>query len=66
MNTKRYDVRGELLQPFKWLDKAKLSLTFADYYHDERDPGNPQTQSNPKSSERSPTVDKIVKMPFSK
>ncbi|WGE57580.1 TonB-dependent receptor [Actinobacillus equuli] len=58
MNTKRYDVRGELLQPFKWLDKAKLSLTFADYYHDERDPGNPQTQSNPKSSERSPTVDK--------
>ena len=49
MNTKRYDVRGELIQPFKWLDKAKLSLTLADYYHDQRDPGNPQRKSNLKS-----------------
>ncbi|MDO4223717.1 MAG: TonB-dependent receptor [Acinetobacter sp.] len=42
MKSDRYDVRGEWREPFKGLDKIKLSLTHADYYHDERDPGNPE------------------------
>ena len=41
MTSDRYDVRGELREPLKGIDKVKLSLTYADYYHDEKDPGNP-------------------------
>lgn len=42
MTSDRYDVRGELRDPIKGIDKVKLSLTHADYYHDEKDPGNPE------------------------
>ncbi|TWV83969.1 TonB-dependent receptor [Moraxella sp. VT-16-12] len=58
MKTDRYDVRGELNYPIKGLDKIKLSLTYADYYHDEKDPGNVQDPNNKKSAERDTTVDK--------
>lgn len=39
MQSKRYDVRGEWQQPFAGMDKLKLSLAYADYYHDERADG---------------------------
>ncbi|MDO4434489.1 MAG: TonB-dependent receptor [Alysiella sp.] len=39
MISKRYDVRGEWRNPFKGVDKFKLSLAWADYYHDEKDDG---------------------------
>ncbi|WP_372762282.1 TonB-dependent receptor domain-containing protein [Pseudoalteromonas sp.] len=42
MTSDRYDVRGELKQPIQGIDKVKLSLTYADYQHDENDPGNPE------------------------
>ncbi|PNK59829.1 TonB-dependent receptor [Psychrobacter sp. FDAARGOS_221] len=42
MTMDRYDVRGELRQPVTGVDKVKLSVTYADYYHDEKDPGNPE------------------------
>lgn len=58
MKTDRYDVRGELNQPIKGLDKIKLSLTYADYYHDEKDPGNEQILENYKPSERDTMVDR--------
>lgn len=58
MKTKRYDVRGELKQPIRGLDKIKLSLTYADYHHNEKDPGNEQTLSNYKSASRDTTLDK--------
>lgn len=58
METDRYDIRGELRQPITGLDKVKLSLTYADYYHDEKDAGNEQTLDNFKPSERQTTVDR--------
>ncbi|WP_150539473.1 TonB-dependent receptor [Actinobacillus vicugnae] len=45
MKMSRYDLRGELHNPIRWLEKVKLSLTYADYYHDERDPGNPERRT---------------------
>lgn len=45
MKMSRYDLRGELNNPTSWLEKAKLSLTYADYYHDEKDPGNPERRT---------------------
>lgn len=39
MTSKRYDVRGEWRKPFTGVDKFKLSLAWADYYHDEKDDG---------------------------
>ncbi|OBX63314.1 TonB-dependent receptor [Moraxella lacunata] len=41
MKTDRYDLRGELNNPVRGMDKVRLSLTYADYFHDEKDPGNP-------------------------
>lgn len=41
MTSDRYDVKGEWRQPILGLDKIKLSLTHADYFHDEKDPANP-------------------------
>lgn len=37
--SKRYDIRGELLQPFKGIEKIRLSSTYSQYYHDERGDG---------------------------
>ncbi|XXQ67437.1 TonB-dependent receptor [Neisseriaceae bacterium B1] len=39
MISKRYDVRGEWRKPFIGVDKFKISLAWADYYHDEKDDG---------------------------
>ncbi|OOH88425.1 hypothetical protein BMT54_08760 [Pasteurellaceae bacterium 15-036681] len=39
MNSKRTDIRGELKQPNRYLDKVRFSYANADYYHDERDAG---------------------------
>lgn len=39
MISKRHDVRGEWRQPVKGIDKMKLSLAWANYYHDEKDDG---------------------------
>ena len=58
MKTNRYDIRGEVYRPIQGLDKIKLSLTYADYYHDEKDAGNEQDPNNHKPSERDTTVDK--------
>ncbi|QEY26581.1 TonB-dependent receptor [Neisseria zalophi] len=37
--SKRTDVSGELKQPFPGLDKVRLKMTYAEYYHDEKDAG---------------------------
>lgn len=37
--SKRIDVKGEIKQPLKWLDKLKFSYADVDYYHDEKDAG---------------------------
>lgn len=37
MMSKRYDVKAQWLKPIKGLDKVQLSLTSADYYHEEND-----------------------------
>ncbi|MDH2999121.1 hypothetical protein A1D22_04490 [Pasteurellaceae bacterium LFhippo2] len=39
MTSKRTDVRGEIKQPNRYLDKVRLSYANVDYYHDERDAG---------------------------
>lgn len=39
MRSKRYDLRGEMKDPFPGISKLKLSLTYADYYHDEKHDG---------------------------
>lgn len=39
MISKRYDVRGEWRKPFAGVDKMKLTLAWANYYHDEKDDG---------------------------
>ncbi|QLB13541.1 iron complex outermembrane receptor protein [Bisgaardia hudsonensis] len=39
LESKRVDVRGEINQPFLGIEKARLTLAFADYYHDEKDAG---------------------------
>lgn len=57
MTSDRYDVRGELRQPIKGLDKVKLSLTYSDYYHDEKDPGNPERTTGIKDG-LDPSLDK--------
>ncbi|ULJ70296.1 TonB-dependent receptor [Wielerella bovis] len=46
MISKRYDVRGEWRQPFKGVDKLKMSLAWADYYHDEKDDGKAHFDHN--------------------
>ncbi|WP_419853009.1 TonB-dependent receptor [Actinobacillus pleuropneumoniae] len=39
LESKRFDVKAELRQPFKGIDKIKVSYADADYYHDEKDAG---------------------------
>lgn len=39
MISKRYDIRGEWKNPVVGVEKLKLTLAWADYYHDERDDG---------------------------
>ncbi|QLB17365.1 hypothetical protein A6B40_07130 [Mannheimia varigena] len=39
MRSKRYDLRGEMKEPLPGVGKVKLSLTYADYYHDEKHDG---------------------------
>ncbi|QIW16256.1 hypothetical protein A4G20_07880 [Pasteurellaceae bacterium RH1A] len=37
LRSKRYDVRSEIIEPIKGLDKIRFSFANSDYYHDERD-----------------------------
>lgn len=37
--SERVDLRGELKKPFSGFDNLKLTLAYADYYHDEKDAG---------------------------
>ncbi|MDO4429923.1 MAG: TonB-dependent receptor [Lonepinella koalarum] len=39
MVSERYDIRGEWLSPIIGIEKLKLTLAWADYYHDEKDDG---------------------------
>ncbi|WDU51478.1 TonB-dependent receptor [Taylorella equigenitalis] len=39
MHTKKWDVRGELKNPFAGIEKINLSYTYSNYFHDEKDPG---------------------------
>lgn len=44
--SKRWDFRAELRQPFKGIDKIRISYADADYTHDEKDAGVELTQSH--------------------
>ena len=37
LKSKRYDLRGELKQPFKGFDLLRTSISYTDYRHDEKD-----------------------------
>ncbi|MGF7433612.1 TonB-dependent receptor domain-containing protein [Pasteurella bettyae] len=39
MHSKRYDLRGEWRQPMWGIDRIKVALAYADYYHDEKHDG---------------------------
>lgn len=39
MISKRYDIRGEWKNPIIGIEKLKMTLAWADYYHDEKDDG---------------------------
>lgn len=58
MKSDRYDIRGRYRPAIKGIDKAEMSLTYANYYHDERDPGNEQDPNNYKPANRGTSVDK--------
>lgn len=42
MHADRYDIRAMLKSPVSGIDKLKFDATYADYFHDEKDPGNPE------------------------
>lgn len=46
LKSKRIDVKGELLKPFRGLDKIRASYTDVNYYHDEKDAGSVSTFVN--------------------
>lgn len=46
MRSKRYDVRGEWKSPIPGISKVKLSLAYADYYHDEKHDGKAHIGNN--------------------
>lgn len=46
MRSKRYDVRGEWKSPIPGISKVKLSLAYADYYHDEKHDGKAHIDKN--------------------
>lgn len=58
MTSKRIDVRGQWQQPIQGIERLKFSFTHADYYHDEKDPGNQAGTSNTKTTERDSQIDK--------
>lgn len=46
MRSKRYDLRGEVKAPVPGVSKVKLSLAYADYYHDEKHDGKAHITAN--------------------
>lgn len=46
MRSKRYDLRGEWRKPVWGIDRIKLALSFADYYHDEKHDGKVHLSGN--------------------
>lgn len=43
LKSKRIDLKGELQQPFRGIDKIRVSHTDVNYYHDEKDAGSVST-----------------------
>lgn len=39
LDSKRFDLRSELHSPFAGIQHIRTAFSYADYYHDERDPG---------------------------